>query len=187
MRLFTALIPPEEVLDELAEVLAPVRASRPGLRWLSRELWHVTLAFYGELDESGHRRLREGLERVADRPAPELALSGAGAFPRGGSRARVLWTGLEGDLRALSDLADAVVGAGERAGAEQDPHRDYHAHLTVARSRVPRDLRPLTEELSGFAGTAWTAGEVHLVLSHPGGGHGGPRYESLANWPLRES
>ncbi|MEO3787112.1 RNA 2',3'-cyclic phosphodiesterase [Actinocorallia sp. B10E7] len=186
MRLFAALIPSEEALDELAEELAEVRASWPGLRWMSRDLWHVTLAFYGEVDEVGHRLLLPGLERAADRPALELAFSGAGAFPRGGSRSRVLWAGIEGDLQALSGLAGAVAEAGEAAGAEVDRYRAYHAHLTLARSRVPRDLRPLAERLSGFAGAPWTAGEIHLVLSHPGGGRRGLRYESLANWPLRE-
>ncbi|WP_106402471.1 RNA 2',3'-cyclic phosphodiesterase [Actinocorallia populi] len=180
MRLFAALIPPEEALDELAEALAPVRASWPGLRWLSRGLWHVTLAFYGELDEEALQRLLPGLEQAARGHALDLSLAGAGAFPRGSARSRVVWAGVEGELRALAELAEAAVAAGEAAGARQDPHRDYHAHLTVARSRVPRDLSRLTGHLSGFAGAPWTAGELHLVRSH----HGTPRYESLERLPL---
>ncbi|GAA0944466.1 RNA 2',3'-cyclic phosphodiesterase [Actinocorallia libanotica] len=180
MRLFAALIPAEEALDELAGTLASARASWPGLRWLDRGLWHVTLAFYGEIDETARPRLLAGLERAARNPAFGLSLAGAGAFPQGAPRSRVLWTGVEGEVQTLTSLAEAAITAGEAAGALQDPHRAYHPHLTVARSRVPRDLRPLTGHLSDFAGTPWTAGELHLVRSH----HGGPRYESLVRWRL---
>jgi len=181
MRLFAALIPPEEALDELTEAVTPVRGARPGLRWLGRELWHVTLAFYGELDEEGLERLLPGLERAARGPAPRLALSGAGAFP-GASRARVLWAGLEGELQGLAELADASAEAGREAGAAQDRHRGYHAHLTLARSRLPGDLRPLVEDLAGFRGAEWRAEEVVLLRSR----HGTPRYEPLRAWRLAD-
>jgi 2'-5' RNA ligase len=187
MRLFAALVPPEEVLDELAEAVTPVREARPGLRWLSRELWHVTLAFYGELDEAGLERLLPGLERLlpgleraARGPAPRLALSGGGAFP-GASRARVLWAGLEGELQGLAVLADASAEAGREAGTAED-RRGYHAHLTLARSRLPGDLRPLVDDLAGFRGAEWRAEEVVLFRSR----HGVPRYEPLRSWRLAE-
>lgn len=183
MRLFAALIPPEEVLDELADLLAPLRGSWPGLRWLSRESWHVTLAFYGELDAHGCAMLLPGLAEAARSPALELSLAGAGLFPpRNAARARLLWTGLRGDLSGLAGLAEAASTAGVNAGSAEEGHRAYHAHLTLARCKVPRDLRPLAERLDGFTGRPWTAGQVHLVLSH----HGAPRYETLARWPLGE-
>ena len=82
MRLFVAIAPPVAVLDELDALAGPLRTGRQDLRWTSREAWHVTLAFLGQVDESAAVRLLPRLERAARRHhAFRLAFSGAGAFP----------------------------------------------------------------------------------------------------------
>src|SRR5579875_3756312 len=107
MRLFVALTPPAAVLDELEAATAPLRAQWRDLRWTSRDAWHVTLAFLGEVDEAAVTPLLPRLERAAGRhPRLGLALAGAGAFPQA-ARARVLWSGLDGDRHELSALAAA--------------------------------------------------------------------------------
>src|ERR1700733_4997384 len=100
MRLFVAIAPPPDVLDELDARAAPLRTARGDLRWTSREAWHVTLAFLGAVDETALTRLLPRLERAADRHHEiRLAFTGAGAFPNAG-RANVLWSGLSGDCQA---------------------------------------------------------------------------------------
>ncbi|HEX2317134.1 MAG TPA: RNA 2',3'-cyclic phosphodiesterase [Thermomonospora sp.] len=186
MRLFVALLPPPAVLDELDELLVPYRAAWPDLRWISRDLMHVTLAFLGDLDDRGVARLLPRLERAAGRyPKIELSFAGAGAFPSGGAHARVLWTGVYGDRGVLVRMAASVNAAGRRAGAPLGEHKGFRPHLTLARSRRPTDMRPLVEELSAYAGTAWTADAVHLMRSHlPGKNSPTLHYESLNAWPL---
>ena len=94
MRLFVAIAPPPAVLDELDALVEPLRARRLDLRWTSREAWHVTLAFLGQVDEAAAARLLPRLERAAGRHQQvRLAFSGAGAFPSA-ARANVLWSGL---------------------------------------------------------------------------------------------
>lgn len=179
MRLFVALLPPENVLDEIEAAFGPYRDHWPGLRWTRRETWHVTLAFYGEVDDRTAARLFARLERAAARhDRRELAFNGAGAFPRPAA-ARTLWTGVDADLRRL---ADACLAAGRREGVDTDGGRRFHAHLTVARARGPVDLRPLVAELAGYAGTPWPAAEIHLVRSRLGAR---VRYETLESWPLK--
>src|SRR5579875_2788807 len=117
MRLFVAIAPPAEVLDELDAVVLPLRAARGDLRWTGRDAWHVTLAFLGEVDEPAAARLLPRLERAARRHRSlRLAFSGAGAFPRA-SRATVLWSGLSGDRDELARLAGSVAAGASRAGA----------------------------------------------------------------------
>jgi RNA 2',3'-cyclic 3'-phosphodiesterase len=182
LRLFVALLPPPEVLDGLEEFLAPHRSAWPGLRWLRRDLLHVTLAFLGEVDEPTVDRLLPRLERAVGRyPRLPLSLAGAGAFPGSGARARVLWTGLYGDHRTLSRLAASAAAAGRRAGAPQDRFKGFQPHMTLARCRRPTDVRPLVEELSDFAGAPWTVDSVHLMRSHLGRQ---VRYETVETWPL---
>jgi RNA 2',3'-cyclic 3'-phosphodiesterase len=190
MRLFVAVAVPAHVADELDEAVAPLRESWPGLRWTRRDAWHLTLAFLGEVSEPVSSRLVPRLERAAARyPRLLLSLGGAGAFP-GATRARVLWTGVRGEPRALPALAASVAAGARRAGAPPaEEGRRYQPHLTLARCREPVDARPLVDRLAGYAGQPWTAAEIYLIRSHLPGGrpHDRPRYETLGCWPLAGS
>jgi RNA 2',3'-cyclic 3'-phosphodiesterase len=183
MRLFVGLAPPAAVLDDLDAACAPLRPGRGDLRWTSRELWHVTLAFLGEVSEGGLDRLLPRLERGARRhPAFGLSLAGAGAFPSP-ERANVLWSGLSGDRKALGELAMSVSAGARRAGAPPpDQGRRYRPHVTLARCRMPADVRAIVDDLSGYQGPAWTVDEIYLIRSTLGGD---PRYETLGTWKLR--
>jgi RNA 2',3'-cyclic 3'-phosphodiesterase len=185
MRLFVAIAPPPAVLDELDALAGPLRATRPDLRWTSREAWHVTLAFLGHVDEAAVGRLLPRLERAAQRHhCFRLAFCGAGAFPSAG-RANVLWSGLSGDRGALAHLAESVTAGASRAGAPPpDKGRRFQPHVTLARCRMPADVTELVAALAGFQGQAWTADRVHLVRSRLGATEQ-PRYTTLASWPLR--
>jgi 2'-5' RNA ligase len=185
MRLFVAIAPPPEVLDDLDARVEPLRGSRQELRWTNREAWHVTLAFLGQVDESALARLMPRLERAAWRHSSiPLAFCGAGAFPSVG-RANVLWSGLSGDRRALARLAESVAAGASRAGTPPpDKRRRFQPHLTLARCRMPADVTELVAALAGYSGQPWTADRIHLVRSRLGGADQ-PRYVSLASWPLR--
>jgi len=183
MRLFVGLAPSAEALDDLDAACAPLRPGRGDLRWTSRELWHITLAFLGEVGEERLAGLLPRLERAARRHLPfGLNLAGAGAFPSP-ARANVLWGGLSGDRKALGDLAMSVGAGARRAGAPPpDAGRHYRPHVTLARCRMPADVRGLVGELSGYQGPAWTAGEIYLIRSTLGGQ---VRYETLQAFNLR--
>jgi 2'-5' RNA ligase len=188
MRLFVAVAVPVCAADELDDAVAPLRQLWPGLRWTGRDAWHLTLAFLGEVTEPACARLGPRLERAAARhPRLSLSLGGAGAFP-GAARARVLWTGVQGE--PLGALAEDVAKGARRAGAPPaEEGRRFRPHLTLARCREPVDVQPLVHGLSGWTGTPWTTGEIYLIRSHLPGGrpHDRPRYETLGCWPLTGS
>lgn len=181
MRLFVALTPPDEVLEQLRVATAALRANHPELRWTRPEQWHLTLAFLGQVADQTRDRLAERLDRAAAR-CPPLALSfaGAGRFGR-----RVLWTRVQGDRDALARLADSVRAAARRCDLPVED-RPYRPHLTLARARDAADLRPLVDELAEFQTRTWTATEMHLVRSRLGAGPGGTAvHEAVSSWPLR--
>jgi 2'-5' RNA ligase len=183
MRLFVAIALPPEAASELDEVVAPLRPSWPELRWTGVDAWHLTLAFLGEVDEVVTGKLAHRMNNAARLHTPlSLSLAGAGAFPVP-NRARVLWTGIEGDLDGLGHLADSVAEGARKAGAPPaDSRRGYQPHLTLARCRAPADVSSLVGRLGSFAGTSWVASEIYLIHSRLGA-H--PRYEILGSWPLR--
>ncbi|MFF0556348.1 RNA 2',3'-cyclic phosphodiesterase [Streptomyces sp. NPDC020472] len=186
MRLFAAVVPPPERLDELGHVVDRLRGlpGADGLRWTPRPGWHFTLAFMGEVDEELLPELRARLARAAHRTPPfPLRLHGGGHFGR-----RALWAGAAGDLDELRLLAERADAAARRAGVPMEEHRRYQAHLTVARARGEgAGLRPFLDELTGFEGGRWQVGELVLVRSNlPVRGVPGeqPRYETVDRWPL---
>ena len=186
MRLFAAVLPPENVTAELASVVDELRnlpGADRGLRWTGRPGWHFTLAFYGEVDEELVPDLSARLERSARRTDPfPLSLRGGGRF--GG---RALWAGAAGDVRTLRLLPERAGAAGRKAGVEREEHRRYRPHLTLARSREETDFAPYVSLLGGFEGRGWTVGELCLMRSRlPASGVAGeqPRYEVYGRWAL---
>lgn len=187
MRLFAAVVPPPEAIQELAAAVHPLRAmpQAAALRWTGEPTWHLTLAFLGQVDSADTETLAARLAAVAstaDR-APELRLAGAGRF---GDRA--LWADVRGDTKALGRLAEDVAAAARATGIDLDD-RPFRAHLTLARAGgrsgpAPAgvSLAPLVGALSGFSGGSWTAGTLRLIRSHLG--IGAAHYETVDEWPL---
>ncbi|MFJ4582055.1 RNA 2',3'-cyclic phosphodiesterase [Streptomyces echinatus] len=186
MRLFAAVLPPEDVADEIAAEVARLR-QLPGagrLRWTGRPGWHFTLAFYGEVDDGVVPGLSDRLARAARRAAPfTLAVAGGGHFGQG----RALWAGARGDVEELRLLADRAEAAARKAGVPMGEHRRYKAHLTLARSRDAVDVRPYVDLLREFTGRSWSVTDVALMRSElPRSGVRGeqPRYEVVDRWAL---
>lgn len=170
MRLFLALLPPEPVLDSLTAELARHRELVPpdnGLRWISPERWHITLAFYGEDDL--HARAAWLARVLAGCAAPRLWLAGAGRFTG------VLWVGVS----ATRPAELGGLGAATRTSTDDKP---FHPHLTVARGKPPGGFGPWLALLDGYVSPGWTATEAVLMRSRTD--RDGPRYTPLERYPL---
>jgi RNA 2',3'-cyclic 3'-phosphodiesterase len=177
------VVPPSAVLDDLEAACAPLRVARDDLRWTGRELWHLTLAFLGEVGDDDLASLVPWLERAAGRQCPfTLNVAGGGAFTNP-ARANVLWSGLSGDRDALAALAATVAGAALEAGIRPADSRGFTPHLTLARCRAPVDVRGIIARLDGYRGPGWTVQEIHLIRSWLSRNQ--PRYETIETWKLR--
>jgi 2'-5' RNA ligase len=164
-----AVLLPPDVEAHLDDRLDAVRSTLPELRWVPASRWHVTLEFLGAC---GRHEADRQATRWADRAAAgspfEAAVAGAGAFPNVG-RARVFFAGVVDSSGGLARLS--VEG--------QVPH------VTLARTRQPRDLAGAVESLSEYRGPGWHVEQVALMESHlRGPGERGPRYEPLEYFTL---
>ncbi|MGC0334658.1 2'-5' RNA ligase [Streptomyces sp. SAI-170] len=179
VRVFIALAPPDDAKEELERELRPAYQTYPQMRWNRVEDWHITLAFLGELPVRVVPLLRQPLVDLAARRAPvALALRGSGHFD-----ARVLWTGIDGDLARLHTLATEIRDLVTECGVAWE-ERPLRPHLTLARARRddPFSVPQVATELAAFTGRRWHAERLHLVGSNYSRGPGPIRYRDIEAW-----
>lgn len=140
-RLFIALdLPPS-----CTSTLLALDPHLPGLRWLSGDQLHLTLAFVGNVEAPAEERLRAALGAVGVPPFL-LRLCSLGTFSSRG-RPSVLWVGLGHGHPHLFVLHRRIQDALLRAGLEPEL-RPFHPHVSVARASgiSQQALKPFLRE-----------------------------------------
>ncbi|MGD9814675.1 MAG: RNA 2',3'-cyclic phosphodiesterase [Hyphomonadaceae bacterium] len=161
LRLFAALALPEDVADRLLALQKGV----PGAKWRPRENLHLTLRYFGELQEPVADDLDSELAAVADAHAPvEVQLKGAGAF--GGADPHTLWIGVR-ESAALSALAAACERAARRVKLKPESRR-FTPHVTLAYlSAAPLDrVHSFEQRLGLFETRPFLVESFGLYSSH---------------------
>jgi 2'-5' RNA ligase len=150
-RLFVAVWPTDDVLDLIAALPRP---EVDGLRWTTRDQWHVTLRFFGSVElEHASAALRS----VSAASATTAVLGPeTGRFGKG-----ILHVPVDG----LADVARAVVRATKKVGKPPEP-RPFSGHLTLARARDRRRGVDLRDLVGTPIAAEWPVSEVCLVESH---------------------
>lgn len=160
MRLFVAVRPPDAVLDQLASLPRPPDGPA---RWTTRDQWHVTLRFLGNVDDPAP--VIDALHAVANLGPVDVSLG-----PRAGVLGhQVVYLPVAG----LDALASVVIDA-TRTFGEPAQTRRFKGHLTLARTKggvVDRSSLDLS--------ATWTVDRVELIRSHLG--RGPATYETLVS------
>jgi 2'-5' RNA ligase len=181
VRCFAALALPDSAREALARALTPFRDRNWPVRWVPVEGAHVTLKFYGEVNEDRVDAIAESLDYAVEGiGALPLALTGFGAFPRP-ERARVFFAAVEAPP-ALELMQDRIE---TRAEALDHPGEGtiFHPHVTIGRVREGMRV-PQAEAGELFATplhAGFTVDRVVLYRSTlgPGGAHYTPLHEAL--------
>lgn len=155
-RLFVALELPPEIVRELKRLQAELQRAVPEgvASWVRPESIHLTLKFLGDVPLKQLEALKAALDAaVRGQRRFLLHLGGLGCFPNT-AHPRVLWVGVEGDLKPLAVLQASVEKHIAPLGYPPE-ERGFSPHLTLARAR--RSAR--REE----AATLGHAAETHHV------------------------
>jgi 2'-5' RNA ligase len=160
-RLFIAVWPTEEVVEELA---ALPRKDQRGVRFVPPENWHITLRFLGEANPN---EVIDALDEV------EFPTS----FARLGPGVDVLSDrSLVVPVTGLDELAEVVRHHTAHIG--QAARRRFVGHLTLARLKPDADM---PRALGAFVQAEFEVGEVALVQSRLD--PDGARYSTIHTWP----
>lgn len=174
MRVFLALEISPTVKEYLQGIIKIMASRITGVRWVKSEGQHITLKFFGELDEAIVENIRTRLLSIEDKFEPfETTIKGIDAFPNK-RRARVIVVTLEKGV----DIAKAIFNDIEVAllplGFEGEK-RDYTPHITLGRRKeqspiLERDIPDLNgmgfivDRLVMFRSTLTPQGAIYSPL-----------------------
>lgn len=126
MRLFVALDLPEDVKDQLAGLAGGL----PGMKWVPRANYHLTLRFIGETPPFRAEEVDEALAAIRARPF-DLQLGGPGIFEKNGQVQSLHLTAER--TPGLSHLQNKIETALQRAGFPPEKRR-FAPHVTLGRA-----------------------------------------------------
>jgi len=133
MRCFVAVDIPNNLKEEIYRVLEGERKRFRELKWVAMENFHITLKFLGSVERERIKKIKEVLERVAEKHSPfKLKPDSLGTFPEKGSL-KVLWLSLV-DGEKIKSLATDVENSLTSIGFPKEK-RPFTPHLTLARAR----------------------------------------------------
>ena len=161
-RLFIAVWPPEDVVEELTFLR---RKDQRGVRFVRPEDWHITLRVFGEADP------RDVTDALAGINLPPARARLGPAVDVISERALVI------PVAGLDAIAETAKQHTLRIG--QPDRKRFVGHLTVARVK-PRFPMPST--LGSLVSAEFDVYEIALVQSRL---HAqGARYETIETWPV---
>lgn len=178
IRAFLAFDIPDAVKKSLGKLVATLRPQSAGVTWVEPKNFHVTLKFFGNIDEG---KMLSPLEvkiqqEVAVQKSTRLLCQGIGAFPSFRDP-RVIWAGLSGDTTRIIDLT-------KRLG---EAKRDFTPHLTLARIKGSIKDKAWLAALERLPKEVY--GEVvvdHLTLYKSTLTKEGPIYTALKEFPFKQ-
>ncbi len=137
-RIFAAIDIYDDARHEISNYTKKLRSEFSDLRvgWERAEKLHLTLKFFGDVDDRELEKIIEAAARTADDFSPfDLQITCTGAFPSA-RNTRILWLGVKddpGNLRGLNERFE------EKCATVKFPKetRMFKPHLTIARLREP--------------------------------------------------
>jgi RNA 2',3'-cyclic 3'-phosphodiesterase len=145
-RLFCAFELPEGLRRSMAEHSRRVRDAVPdaAASWSRPENIHLTVKFFGNVDQAKARVISAAATRVVKEFSPiSIEVGKTGVFPRP-SRPQVLWIGVDDASGALAKFQQTLEDEFAREGFSKED-RAFKPHLTIARIRRPQNANQLAD------------------------------------------
>jgi RNA 2',3'-cyclic 3'-phosphodiesterase len=147
MRSFLAVPVSAPVVDYLSTVTERLSKRTQGVKWVKRDGIHITLKFFGEIEEPLALKIRDALAPIGSRVERIMvSLKEIDAFPSR-RRARVVIVRLDKGFDEMKELYEQVEEGLTGFDFEREA-REFTPHVTLGRMRMPApfpdgDLPPL--------------------------------------------
>jgi RNA 2',3'-cyclic 3'-phosphodiesterase len=163
IRSFLAIELPRPILGKIEEVQGDLRSTHADVRWVSPEKIHVTLKFFGNIEESRIDLIFTSIEEpIRDALPFSVRVRGAGAFPSS-KNPRVIWMGLADGKEMLISLQKQIEDRLAKIGFEPED-RPFQPHLTLGRMKSSRGKEELVRRMEKYTEEEFGAFQVERVV-----------------------
>jgi 2'-5' RNA ligase len=185
IRSFLAIELPPTIAKGIERVQHDLKQSHADVKWVEPSRIHLTLKFFGNIDEGACDEIMEAVGRAASEAHSfSLIVKGLGAFP-GVRNPRVIWLGVEDGGEVLRTLQGTIEGRLQEIGYPREERR-FRPHLTLGRVRSGRGKPELRKRLEDLLQTELGEFRVErLVLFKSDLRPTGPIYTELRALKLR--
>ena len=146
IRSFLAIEIPKPILEKVDEVQGDLRSAHAEVGWVSPEKIHLTLKFFGSIEESRINPILQSIEEFVRKTLPfSIKVRGVGAFPSL-KNPRVIWIGLVDEGKILTSFQKEIETHLESIGFQLED-RSFHPHLTLGRMKSSRGKEGLVGKM----------------------------------------
>lgn len=137
LRAFLAFDIPPKVQQTLGALIADLRAKAPDIKWAVPDQLHVTIRFFGAVEEALLTgEIAAAIRGVVGHERPHtIHCAGVGVFPHW-KYPRVIWAGFAGDTEPVITLHERLQTALAPFPLPKND-RAFRLHLTIGRARSP--------------------------------------------------
>jgi 2'-5' RNA ligase len=149
IRSFLAIELPRPILGKIEEAQENLKSTHADVRWVSPEKIHLTLKFFGYIEESRIEPIFKSIEEpVRDTLPFTVKVRGIGGFPTL-RNPRVVWMGLEDGKESLLSFQKELEERLQKIGFEPED-RPFQPHLTLGRMKSSRGKEELVKGMEKY-------------------------------------
>ena len=141
MRTFIAIPCPVNLTKKITRVQNHI-GGMGGIKLVDPRNIHLTLKFFGDVDEKRSTELAKKLECIEEIEPFKMSLKGVGVFPSL-DYIRVIWMGVDEGEKNIIDLYKKILDA-----LDLKEDKKFHPHLTIGRVKFLDDKEKLLKFLN---------------------------------------
>jgi len=177
MRIFIGIDLDLELKNQIFQLQEKLKPYVSKGNWKYEDNFHLTLRFLGEIEEGQISVIDGAIQSMIDKIKPfKLQLKGGGTFglksstdESKGPLVKVLWLGVDGNMKALNELYFELEFALTEKGFAKD-YRDYAPHITLGQDlRFSADIETVKPYFKALE-KSFMARELTLFRSESVGG-----------------
>lgn len=162
-RSFLAIKLTDSIINKIEAVQKELKSTSAEVKWVSPEKIHLTLKFFGKIEESKIDSISRSIkELVQDTPPFSLEVRGVGTFPNF-QNPRVIWIGVVDEKERLFSLQERIEIRLEKIGFQRESH-PFHPHLTLGRMKSSQGKEELIGRLEKYKEMEFGAFQAERII-----------------------
>ncbi len=135
----------ETIKENIIKVQNELKESGAHIKYVDKDILHITLAFLGEISESKINEVKKIMDSITFHPL-ELEVKGLGLLPNE-NYVRVVYADISGKVEKLANIKNELCQKLQKKGFKGD-NRPFTPHLTIGRVKSGKNKHELVRKVN---------------------------------------